>query len=163
MPSGKTHLRIELFLLPVFGTLFYLFVDVSWTAVALFAGAYLFSSLMLSPDLDLRHNQARRRWGLLGFVWIPYTKIFKHRGISHSFLFGTLTRLGYLGLIAVLIAWGLSYFKLWSIPVAQLSSSHIDLSLVGILVAGLWLPNILHTFVDHLHSILPRRRRRSYR
>lgn len=163
MPSGKTHLRIELFLLPVFVTLFYLFVDVSWADVALFAGAYLFSSLMLSPDLDLRHNQTRRRWRLLGFIWIPYTKIFKHRGVSHSVLFGTLTRLCYLGLIAVFIAWGLSYFKLWSIPVAQLASSPIDLQLVGILVSGLWLPNILHTFVDHMHSILPRRRRRSYR
>ncbi len=157
MPSGKTHLRIELFLLPVFVTIFYLLIDVSPTAVALFAGAYLFSSLMLSPDLDLRHNQARRRWGLLGFVWIPYTKIFKHRGISHSILFGTLTRLGYLGLIAVLIAWGLSYFKLGTIPIV----APLDLQLVGILVSGLWLPNILHTCVDHLHGILPRRRRRS--
>lgn len=163
MPSGKTHLRIELLLFPVFVTLFYLLIDVSSSAVALFAGAYLFSSLMLSPDLDLRYNQTRRRWGLLGFVWIPYTKIFKHRGVSHSVLFGPLTRLCYLGLIAVFMAWGLSYFKLWSSPIAQLVSSPLDLRLVGILASGLWLPNILHTVVDHLHSILPRRRRRSYR
>jgi uncharacterized metal-binding protein len=160
MPSGKTHLRIELFLLPIFATLFYLFVNTSWAAVALFAGAYLFSSLMLSPDLDLRYNHTRRRWGLLGFIWIPYTKIFKHRGVSHSLLFGTLTRLGYLGLLAVLIIWGLSYFDLWPLPVAQLASGPIDLWLVGILVAGLWLPNILHTLVDHIHGLLPRRRHR---
>lgn len=160
MPSGRTHLRIELFLLPVFVTLFYLFVDASGAAVVLFAGAYLCSSLWLSPDLDLRQNETRRRWGLLGFVWMPYTKIFKHRGVSHSLLFGTLTRLGYLGLLAVLIAWGLSYFNLWSIPVAQLASTRLDLWLVGILLAGLWLPNMLHASVDYLDSALPRRRRR---
>jgi uncharacterized metal-binding protein len=121
MPSGKTHLRIELFLLPLcvallFAAQHYQLIAISWEETAIFAGAYLFSSLMLSPDLDLRHNRSRRRWGPLGFLWLPYTKIFKHRGVSHSLIFGTLTRLGYLGLIALLIALGLSYFNVWAIP-----------------------------------------------
>jgi uncharacterized metal-binding protein len=124
MPSGKTHLRIELFVLPLcvallFAAQHYQLIAVSWEEMAIFAGAYLFSSLMLSPDLDLRHNRSRRRWGPLGFLWIPYTKIFKHRGVSHSLIFGTLTRLGYLGLIALLIALGLSYFNVWAIPLMR--------------------------------------------
>jgi uncharacterized metal-binding protein len=111
---------------------------------------------MLSPDLDLRHNRSRRRWGPLGFLWIPYTKIFKHRGVSHSLIFGTLTRLGYLGLIALLIALGLSYFNVWAIPFDALRTFSIDLKLFSLLLAGLWLPNILHTLTDHVHSALRR-------
>lgn len=156
MPSGKTHLRIELLLLPAWVALFYFLIDTSWQAGALFAGAYLFSSLLLSPDLDLRHNRSRRRWGLLGFIWIPYTKIFKHRGVSHSLLFGTLTRLGYLGVLALLIALGLGYFRVWSVSVDSLTAAPLDLKLVGILVAGLWLPNIIHTITDRVHSALLR-------
>lgn len=160
MPSGKTHLGIELFLLPLGVALFYFFIDTSWQAGSIFAGAYLFSSLLLSPDLDLRHNRSRRRWGLLGFIWVPYTKIFKHRGVSHSLLFGTLTRLGYLGLLALLIAFALSYFNIWAIPLDPVSAPLIDPKLLGILVAGLWLPNIIHTLTDHVYSLWPRQRRR---
>jgi uncharacterized metal-binding protein len=158
MPSGKTHLRIELILLPLWAALFYFFVDTSWQAGALFAGAYLFSSLLLSPDLDLRHNRSRRRWGLLGFIWIPYTKIFKHRGVSHSVLWGTLTRLGYLGLLALLIAFALK--SIWAVPLDSLAAPPMDLKMLSLLIAGLWLPNIIHTLTDHIHSALPRRRRR---
>lgn len=160
MPAGKTHLRIELITLPLWAALFYFWVDASWFSIALFAGAYLFSSLLLSPDLDLRHNAARRRWGLLGFIWIPYTKVFKHRGVSHSLLWGTLTRLGYLALWAVLIGAALSYLNLWTVSVTRLPWTKLDVGLVGILLAGLWLPNILHALVDRVDSLLPRRRRR---
>jgi uncharacterized metal-binding protein len=161
MPSGKTHLRIELFVLPLcvallFAAESYKVITFGWEGMAIFAGAYLFSSLMLSPDLDLRHNRSRRRWGPLGFLWIPYTKIFKHRGVSHSLIFGTLTRLGYLGLIALLIALGLSYFNVWAIPFDALRTFPIDLKLFSLLIAGLWLPNILHTLTDHVHSALRR-------
>lgn len=166
MPSGKTHLRIELFLLPLWGALLFIaesykIITLGWEGIAIFAGAYLFSSLLLSPDLDLRHNRSRRRWGLLGFLWIPYTKIFKHRGVSHSLLFGTLTRLGYLGVLALLIVFGLSSLHIWAIPLDSLSAPPMDLKLLGILVAGLWLPNIIHTLTDHIYSALLRRRRRS--
>jgi len=162
MPSGKTHLRIELFLLPVcvallFVAQHYQLIAVGWEEMAIFTGAYLFSSLLLSPDLDLRHNRSRRRWGLLGFLWIPYTKIFKHRGVSHSLLLGTLTRLGYLGLIALVIALGLSYFNVWAIPLDALRTFPLDLKLFGLLIVGLWLPNIIHTLTDHVHSLLRHR------
>lgn len=165
MPSGKTHLRIELFLLPLWGALFFFvaersqLIPLNWELGAVFVGAYLFSSLLLSPDLDLRYNRSRRRWGPLGFLWIPYTKIFKHRGVSHSLLLGTLTRLGYLSVLALLIALGLRSLRLWTVSLDSLTAAPIDPQLVGVLIAGLWLPNIIHTLTDHIHSALPRRRR----
>lgn len=164
MPSGRTHLRIELFLLPLCVASLVLaeraqLIDVSWKEIAIFAGAYLCSSLWLSPDLDLRHNRSRRRWGVLGFLWIPYTKIFKHRGVSHSLLFGTLTRLGYLGVLALVIALGLSYLRVWAVPLDSLNAPPIAMKLLSILIAGLWLPNIIHTLTDSVHSALVRGRR----
>lgn len=158
MPSGKTHLRIELFLLPLWSALFYLFIDTSWQAGAVFTGAYLFSSFLLSPDLDLRYNRSRRHWGVLGCIWVPYTKIFKHRGISHSVLLGTLTRLGYLGLLALLIAFALGSLGVWTISPDSLTTSPIDLRFAAILGAGLWLPNIIHILTDRIYSALVRRR-----
>lgn len=158
MPAGKTHLRIELFLLPLWGALFSLFIDPSWQAGAVFTGAYLFSSLLLSPDLDLRYNRSRRHWGVFGCIWVPYTKIFKHRGISHSVLLGTLTRLGYLGLLALLIAFAFGSLGVWTISPDSLTTSPIDPRFVAILCAGLWLPNIIHILTDRIYSARARRR-----
>lgn len=159
MPSGKTHLRIELLLLPVWIAVGlvaerYKIIAFGWEGIAIFAGAYLFSSLLLSPDLDLRHNRSRRRWGPLGFIWIPYTKIFKHRGVSHSVLLGTLTRLGYLGILGLLIAFVLSYYNIWAVSLDSLTAAPLDLKLVAILIAGLWVPNIIHAITDRIHSAL---------
>ncbi len=55
--------------------------------------------MMLSPDLDLSENKwgcrAKHRWGLLSGYWVPYGKMFKHRGMSHWIAIGTGTRLLY--------------------------------------------------------------------
>lgn len=49
----------------------------------------------LSPDVDIRSNPVRR-WGYLGFIWIPLQKWTKHRGITHHWLLGAPTVLSYL-------------------------------------------------------------------
>ncbi len=150
MPSGKTHAAVELFLGPFFVAGFYYLFKPSWPELLLFAGAYLLASLLLSPDLDLRHNSSRRRWGLLGFLWIFYYKIFKHRGLSHSLILGPLTRLAYLGLVFALVLVGLGALgfalpqgtPLWLTERAWLT-----------LGAGLYLPNILHVLLDRIVSL----------
>jgi uncharacterized metal-binding protein len=170
MPAGRTHLKIELFLLPLLLGAFwywmgpYLGPQYQWHGLLLFGLAYLFSSLMFSPDLDLRHNSSRSNWGVLGFVWIPYTKIFKHRGMSHSLVLGTFTRLAYLGLVVTTVV-----FAVWAIEryllgaefyLPQIQKIQIDLFVyywLGILVFGLWLPNAIHIITDHVHSAWKRR------
>ena len=132
--------------MPVFLGGLYLY-ELRWPELLTFAGAYLFSSLMLSPDLDLRSNSARRRWGILGFIWVPYTKVFKHRGLSHNLLLGPLTRIGYLFLLGALVVFALNYFGLRANIRVQLDKE--ILAMIGI---GLYLPNVLHILYDHFDS-----------
>lgn len=157
MPSGARHLRLESFLLPVFLAGLYLY-GLGWLGLLSFAGAYLFSSLLLSPDLDLRSNSARRRWGILGFIWVPYTKVFKHRGLSHNLLFGPLTRIGYLFLWGALVIFALNYFGLRANIHVRLDKE--ILAMIGI---GLYLPNVLHILYDHFDSKVLKGRARSRR
>ncbi len=145
MPSGKTHTRFELLLFPVFAGAYYYSLQPSWTELALFASAYLLVSLFLSPDLDLHKNSSKRRWGPLGFIWRPYSTLFKHRGISHSRIFGPLTRLAYLGIIIYGVLYGLNYAGV-ALPKDPLAWLTEDLLLV--LAAGIYLPNILHVLLD---------------
>ena len=56
-------------------------------------------TLYLSPDLDVPESRPSRRWGPLSFLWHPYRLLHPHRGASHSYLYGPLSRLVYLGLL----------------------------------------------------------------
>lgn len=142
--------------MPVFLAGLY-FYGLDWPGLLTFAGAYLFSSLMLSPDLDLRSNSARRRWGLLGFIWVPYTKVFKHRGLSHNLLLGPLTRIAYLFLLGALVVFALNYFGL-----RANIQIHLDKEILAMIGIGFYLPNILHILYDRFDSkVLKHRSRRA--
>lgn len=65
-------------------------------AVLAFGVGFAVGTLLITPDLDLRFNDAARRWGALRFVWTPYHLLSKHRGVSHTYLVGPVTRLLYL-------------------------------------------------------------------
>ncbi len=69
-----------------------------------FMGAFVYTTFFMSPDLDLVHNIKLR--SLRGFFSIPfraYSQLFKHRGISHSFFWGSLTRIAWLGGLGLLV------------------------------------------------------------
>lgn len=69
----------------------------------LIAGGCFFG-LWLSPDLDLPHCNARKRWGVLQFIWTPYDRFFKHRSFaSHFPIIGTGLRLIYLLVVPVVL------------------------------------------------------------
>ncbi len=62
----------------------------------LVVGAYLFSGLWLSNDLDI-DSRIYRRWGPLRWLWYPYQKLISHRSwLSHGFAIGPLGRMVYL-------------------------------------------------------------------
>jgi uncharacterized metal-binding protein len=66
-----------------------------------FVIAYLVGTFLLTPDLDLSNQSVRAKsnWGILGHLWRPYGLLFSHRGISHSWIAGPLTRLVYLAIL----------------------------------------------------------------
>src|ERR1700733_14374310 len=69
-----------------------------------FAGTFIYTTLFMSPDLDLVHNiKLPSVRGILSLPFRAYSSVFKHRGISHSFFWGSLTRIGWLSGVALLI------------------------------------------------------------
>ena len=102
MPSGQTHDRITLWSLPVVTGLAIAFTR-SGNLTLLISGGFLFSGLMLSPDLDLR-SLPFKRWGWLRWIWIPYQKSMRHRSVfSHGPIIGTTLRVLYLACWLVLL------------------------------------------------------------
>lgn len=111
MASGKQHERINL-------TGFAAVTVVYWGARGFglldgtplagprmafgFAISYLVGAFLVTPDLDLAEQRVRAKhhWGILGYLWIPYGKMFAHRGLSHTWFVGPLTRLVYMALLA---------------------------------------------------------------
>ena len=71
-----------------------------WFSLGFLAGTFL-----LSPDLDLSEGRvnSKNNWGILGPLWVPYGMVFSHRGLSHTWLLGPLTRLGYLAVLAFIV------------------------------------------------------------
>jgi uncharacterized metal-binding protein len=109
VPSGRVHNLINTLTLLGLGSVAGYahqqgFVRLEPGAVTAFCGAYLAGTYLLSPDLDLaeRHVSTKRNWGWLGVLWVPYGWVFSHRGLSHTWLVGPLTRLVYLALLLAL-------------------------------------------------------------
>jgi uncharacterized metal-binding protein len=156
MPSGKTHLRIEAVLLAVWAGGAVLLARRGWIEageIGTFVGAYLFSMLLLSPDLDLAKSDSYRRWGPLRWLWAPYAAAFQHRRISHHPLFGPITRIGYVGVIAsvALLVYILATRSV--IPPVAVRAEFVLAVLIG-----LYLPNLTHIAADGLQSIWVRLR-----
>ena len=123
---------------------------------------------MLSPDLDLSSSGSSNRWGIFRFLWYPYNKLFSHRGISHSIIFGTLTRIIYLFLIYSFFLF--IYFYINNI----IKIKSIDIFIVyffdminvvklykkeSILIfIGLNVPGILHVLADDIYSFYKKKK-----
>jgi uncharacterized metal-binding protein len=112
MPSGRTHDRVTLWSLPWI-TLGTVWITRRGDLGLIVASGFLFSGLMLSPDLDLK-SRPFQRWGWLRIIWIPYQKVLSHRStLSHGFVIGTTVRLLYLVTILFFVA-------IFGVAIAQL-------------------------------------------
>lgn len=152
MPSGRVHFKIEAGLLLPLGAGGIVLMREGWLSgkeLAVFLLGYVFSSLFLSPDLDLWGSRATRRWGLGRVLWYPYSKLFRHRSISHNLLLGPLTRIAYLGGLIVLGLWCWDALRGGEIKFFKLSPH-----LLGTALLGLYLPNQVHILVDRAWSMI---------
>ncbi|HCL58015.1 MAG TPA: hypothetical protein DHW82_13555 [Spirochaetia bacterium] len=160
MPSGKTHDFFNILVLIVGIAVVFSYnlladqmdEDVLKNCLYLFLGSYIFSTFMLSPDLDLHKNRSKLNWGFLRFIWYPYSKIFSHRGISHSLIFGILTRLVYiyffyfLGLLAYWYYSDIDFEDLRFLFVEAPGDFEIAYGIT--FLAGIYFPSILHSILD---------------
>lgn len=153
MPSAKKHLQIEFFFLPLAIFVFYLFRPTILES-AVYGSSYIFSSLLLSPDLDLASSQTLKRWGPLRGFWLPYQKIFRHRGLSHNLILGPATRIVYLLFILTLLAWIINYLLIWfEFPGLQfMPAFRVIGNWLLITIIGLYIPNFLHIICDRIYT-----------
>lgn len=159
MPSGKTHTRIDLLMLLILMGIAGYFWDpltdyfgrdafVEYGSV--FCIAYLFGTFLLSPDMDLNTSDPMKNWGVLRLLWRPYAQAFKHRGISHTPVIGTLTRVVYiLLLVYVICAVANALFDMgWELSVKN--AQKVDRLVIVWGLCGLCLPDLFHIVADRL-------------
>lgn len=95
MANYRTHAVFNVCCgLPASGALTVYMMDPSSKLLLILTACFLYGTFFMSPDVDVANKI--KIWSVRGVLTLPYRSyaiVFKHRGISHSLLFGTLTRL----------------------------------------------------------------------
>ena len=148
MAQYKTHAKFNLFIaLPCLAIACYYLFHPSWTLLSFFSGCFAYGTLFMSPDMDLAHQI--KFFSIRGILTSPfrlYSKLFSHRGLSHSILFGTLTRLLFLASISLLIL----YLINQTLPSTDtfLSFLKTHQNYLSYSLAGLFLADLCHLLLD---------------
>lgn len=110
MSGYRTHTKINLFVaLPICTAAAILLLHPPLKLLLLGIGVFTYGTLFMSPDVDLAYQtKLMSVRGILSLPFRTYAMVFKHRGLSHSFFFGTLTRILWL-LMYVLIGFYIAY------------------------------------------------------
>jgi len=105
MAQYKTHNIFNIFIafpLILWG-IFYFFKP-SYNLLIIFSVCFIYATLFMNPDLDLVNKI--KFFSIKGLLTLPfrgYSLIFRHRGVSHWFLLGTITRILWLSAFFYLI------------------------------------------------------------
>ncbi|MDA0710527.1 MAG: DUF2227 family putative metal-binding protein [bacterium] len=163
MPSGKTHARLDFVVLLILlgaafsarTTLVAYFGYKEFVAIAkVFVVSYMLGSLLLSPDMDLNASGPMKNWGVLRFLWRPYTAMFKHRGLSHVPVFGTMTRICYLFLVAFAVGEGVQAVlgRRWEFSWESIGNADRGRAIWAL--AGMVLPDLCHICADRAFGLI---------
>ncbi len=132
-----------------------------------FLFGWLFATLVFSPDTDV---MPKKRSGVLQFFLYPYSILFKHRGVSHGLITGTISRILYAIVMGGLLVYILSrmghvsfgaqnyWHGLWSFArdYDYAKPSYRALSWLYLGMAG---ADACHILLDWLSSLLGRAKR----
>ncbi len=103
MPSGRTHDRITMWVLPIVVAITF-WQTRNGNLTLLVATGFMLGGLMFGPDLDI-YSVQYQRWGFLRWIWLPYQKSLRHRSfLSHGPVIGTTLRIIYFTIIVSVIA-----------------------------------------------------------
>ena len=169
MPSGRTHDRITLWMLPFIVGLCYL-ITYNGELTLLFSGGFFFSGLMFGPDLDIYSIQFKR-WGIFRYLWLPYQKLLHHRSFfSHGLIIGTMIRVIYLSLwlfvfgIFIIAILQLIFGFDWNWQTFMFEQSDVIFKKYQtetiLLLLGLELGAMSHSFSDVLGSAIKKKKKR---
>jgi uncharacterized metal-binding protein len=149
MSDYKGHSLFNLMLfLPITLGLAYYFLNRNLDCLALYAGSFVFGTLLMSPDADIaRKVKVRSLRGFFLILFRPYSRLFKHRGVSHWVIIGTLTRVAWLFMLFS-IGYTLFYQRTLSIePLILFCKTHKEPIYYSL--GGLCLADIGHLLLDH--------------
>ncbi|WP_291428633.1 metal-binding protein [Deinococcus sp.] len=153
MPSGRVHNLINIAAYSVLAAATLVasrqeLVSVTSVQALNFTLAYAAGTFLLSPDLDLAEGRvdSKRHWGILGVLWVPYGMMFSHRGLSHTWILGPLTRLAYLAVMVALVVGVLTY--LMPALVLPALSGSLDVAVLAPFALGYYLSQWLHLIAD---------------
>jgi len=149
MSNYKTHVKFNLgFGLPVLLIAGIYYLQPSALFVGIFMASFIYTSLYMGPDMDLA--KSIRLFSLRGILTLPfrsYSRLFHHRGLSHSALFGTITRLLWLVIWLGLYSYFLDFFFGWKLqsPLAFWQNYKIYLLYM---IAGVFFADLFHLILD---------------
>lgn len=146
MPKYKTHVSVNLFLgLPLSLAAMKYTVQSAPQDTLIFAGAFIYGTFFLHPDVDLaRKIRLFSLKGLFTFPFRSYSLFFRHRGISHTPVIGTLTRILWL----IGFCWIVFFCFNWAFPdLAKLETSYLCFGVCGLIIADLF-----HFILDQISA-----------
>ncbi len=160
MSSGKTHDYLNM---TAGALLAGVMIGASWPAIVItpFVAGWLVATLIFSPDADV---MPKKRTKILRLILYPYSIIFKHRGLSHSLLFGTITRIFYAVVVFGLFVFVLSkmgyidfgthnYLAYLGHFVVNYNYDLVAYKAVTWLYLGMFGADLLHLLLDRLSTI----------
>lgn len=149
MPQYKTHTQFNLLLaLPLLIWGAHSQLHLPKPHLITFGLAFAYGTLFMNPDLDLAHKiQLFSIRGILSLPFRAYSKVFRHRGLSHSLVFGTLTRVGWLLMIAWVITFAMYKVMLSYTDLLSVYYSYESYFFYGFI--GIFLADICHVALDH--------------
>ncbi len=159
MALGKTHDKINLLIGTILAGVF-IGLRQDPFVTGSFATGWLISTLIFSPDSDLI---PKARTGPLRLFLYPYSIFFKHRGLSHSFLFGTITRFVYSFLMLGLLTYVLyemgkikfspgDYFSFLYYWLRAFNYEYLQYQMLTWLFGGAFLADLCHIFTDTIST-----------
>jgi len=147
MAQYKTHATFNCFIFPILLTLLIYFFHPKNHCIFTFSLSFFYGTFFMNPDLDIANKI--KLFSLRGVLSIPfrsYSYVFRHRGISHSIFFGTLTRLIWLALFILAMIY-IIYQK--GVDQKDLIGFYQRYkTLLFYIFIGLFLADICHLFLD---------------
>lgn len=152
MPQYKTHNHFNFFLiLPIVILGGYYFLSIPKRDLIIFSSAFAYSSLFMNPDLDLANKI--KLFSLRGVLTIPfrtYSWIFRHRGLSHHLILGTLTRV--LWLFLFVFTFSIIFMKIGMHSLHWKSLFSIYRHEFMFALFGILLADLAHLFLDSVST-----------
>lgn len=148
MAQYRTHSLFNLFIaLPISLLILLHYLHIDQKSALIFALSFAFSTLFMSPDADVANKvKLFSVRGLFSFPFRSYSWFFKHRGVSHTILIGSITRIIWMMLFFLVIIAVINYQLLENLDFYQIYLKNKNL--IHFTFFGVVLADICHLLLD---------------